>query len=80
MKVGMRQNEIDKILEYIDKSTIMFEWGSGGSTIFFPRYVSRYHSIEHSKEWYHRVYNELPGNARLYYVPNNLPRSRPITM
>ena len=77
MKIGMRKREIDKILEYLEPHFLMLEWGSGGSTTFFPRYVSRYHSIEHSKEWYHRVYNEIGDNVRLYYVPQNLPRTRP---
>ena len=77
MLIGMRKREIEKLLSYLEKNMIMLEWGSGGSTTFFPFFVTRYHSIEHTKDWFRKVGNELPENARLYYVPMNLPRTRP---
>lgn len=77
MNVSMTKGEQNIIIKYLEDNMIMLEWGSGGSTTYFPRFVSTYHSIEHNKTWYHRVYNELPSNAKLYYVPNNLPRTIP---
>ena len=37
----------------------VFEFGSGGSTIFFSKRVKELISVEHDKYWYHRVFNEI---------------------
>ena len=75
--VGMDKAEVLKLQFYLNKDMIMLEWGSGGSTLYFPRFVKMYHSIEHSKGWYHRILDNITENTRLYYVPQNLPRTRP---
>lgn len=48
--------------EYIRglKLESVFEWGSGGSTLYFEKLkVSYFVSIEHDYEWYDRVHQEL---------------------
>lgn len=40
---------------YLDKDKKVFEWGSGGSTIYFSSRVSKIVSIEHNKEWFEKV-------------------------
>ncbi len=42
----------------------MFEWGSGGSTLFFTKRVKKIISIEHNPEWYHRI-SELLKNSNI---------------
>lgn len=37
----------------------VFEWGAGGSTIWFVKNVNYTISIEHNREWYDRVHNML---------------------
>ncbi len=48
----------------------VFEWGSGGSTVFFAQRVSRIVSIEHDREWYGKVGGSLGavGNAECHLI------------
>jgi len=55
MKVWMSPHEIKKIRKYLTRNTVMLEYGSGGSTLFFSKYVKEYYSIEHNKDWYSKV-------------------------
>ena len=77
MKVSMSNHEIEIIKKYLNKDIIMLEWGSGGSTTYFPQFVKKYYSIEHDKVWFDRVKNELPDNCELFWVKQNAPRTRP---
>lgn len=36
-------------------SMLVFEWGSGGSTLFFSRHAEKVISIEHSAEWFGKI-------------------------
>jgi len=42
----MDKREIEKIISYLKPEDRMFEWGCGGSTVYFSKYVSFYRSIE----------------------------------
>jgi precorrin-6B methylase 2 len=45
--------QIVSFLDYfVTKKMRVFEWGSGGSTLFFSRRAAHVISIEHSKEWF----------------------------
>jgi len=37
----------------------VFEWGSGGSTVFFGRHCKSVFSVEHNSEWIKRTANKL---------------------
>lgn len=70
----MTQKEIDMILSYLKPDDIMFEWGSGGSTLYFPRFVKEYHSVESQKHWYVIVKSfilksEIKSKVHLKYIP-----------
>lgn len=77
----MSEDEIELILKYLKQDFIMLEWGSGGSTLLFPKYVKKYFSIEHDKEWYDKIKKELVDkdikNAETFLVEQDLPRSHP---
>jgi len=45
-------NFLEKIL---DKEVLVFEFGSGGSTLFFAKKVKEVFSVEHDKEWFEKV-------------------------
>lgn len=55
----------------------MFEWGSGGSTLWFGQRVKRLHSVEHNEEWHKKVKTKLE-EARLFvdfhFIPLEDPR------
>lgn len=48
---------------YLDRSLSVFEWGSGGSTVFFARRVKHVVSVEHDPAWYDRVRERIDGLA-----------------
>lgn len=48
---------IDKLLEELRPESCL-EWGSGGSTIYFPKkhdFIKVWFSIEHTKKWFNYV-------------------------
>ena len=55
----MDQKEIDFVISYLRPTSIMLEWGSGGSTITFSKCVKYYYSIEHNLDWYVDVRKDL---------------------
>jgi len=49
-----------KFLErIIRKDMIVYEYGSGGSTVFFARRVRKVISTEHNKDWYGKVLDDI---------------------
>jgi len=64
---------IDVVDEYIDRSKIVFEYGSGASTIWFARRANKVVSIEHDEKWYLRLLDALQReriqNCRLLFCP-----------
>ena len=63
----MSGQEISFIISHLKKDDVFFEYGSGYSTILFPRLVKKYISIEHSKNWYDWTKSYLPKNAELIF-------------
>lgn len=59
--------------EYIKrlKPKSVFEWGSGGSTLFFVKLEEVKHlvSIEHNQEWYEKVGNQAGWAGEHYHIP-----------
>jgi predicted O-methyltransferase YrrM len=47
----------------IDRSMRVFEYGSGGSTLFFARRAGEVVSVEHDPEWYARTSAALEGEG-----------------
>jgi hypothetical protein len=46
---------IDRLRSVLRPDMTVFEYGSGGSTLFWARRVAHVHSIEHDPEWFSRV-------------------------
>lgn len=42
----------------------VFEWGAGGSTLYFERFAKSWQSMEHDKEWAEKVW-QAGGNVAL---------------
>lgn len=45
--------------KFLTPTMNVFEWGSGGSTIFIAPRVNQIISIEHDQEWYQRIQKEV---------------------
>ena len=59
---------IDFIVGRLDNSMLLFEYGSGNSTLFYSKYVKRVISVEHDMEWYEHLVNIIPENVAIYHV------------
>jgi hypothetical protein len=64
---------ISHIQEFLDSSMRVFEYGSGGSTLFFARRVREVVSMEHDEEWYEKLQQRLEDqrieNCTVHHVP-----------
>jgi hypothetical protein len=70
-KVAMGPAEALKIEEYVKSKSKVLEWGSGGSTLYFSKFVDTYVSIEHDVVWYDEIKFQLLDNVELHYVPTH---------
>lgn len=76
-KPWMSDDEIGIIVKYLNKEDIMMEWGSGGSTNYFPQFVKKYYSIEHDEKWFNEVNQDLSPNVEYHFVSLNSPLTDP---
>jgi len=60
-----------EISKYLCEDHTMLEWGSGQSTVDFPKFVRRYYSIEHHWAWYQKCLESVRDidNVRLFFSP-----------
>lgn len=75
-KIQMDYNEINTIRKHLRSTDVMLEWGSGGSTWYFPLFVKKYYSIEHDEYWYNKVKEKTIFNVDLNLVNPNIPKKR----
>lgn len=50
---------ITRIKKIITPDMVVFEYGSGGSTLFWSSHVRKVISAEHNREWYFKIKEEL---------------------
>lgn len=67
----MSKTEIDVIVSYLRPQFKMFEWGCGGSTLFFSKYVKLYRSVEHQVDWFNKIKTQIDTNTELLYVSDD---------
>ena len=71
----MHSSEINLIISHLNINDTMLEWGCGGSTVLFSKFVKEYYSIEHNKGWYEQVKNKIKEkelqNIKFFHVPTN---------
>ena len=65
MKPRMFEKQIKIIESYLSEKHIMLEYGAGGSTFHFSKFVQKYVSIEHDENWYEKLKN-LVNNVFIY--------------
>lgn len=59
----------DHLMEFLNKDSRVFEWGSGGSTLFFLKHAGEVVTIEHDSAWFKRVTEMVQGNDRGNWTP-----------
>lgn len=73
----MSDSEIQTITKYLKKDDTMLEWGSGGSTNYFPQFVKEYYSIEHDQNWFNEISQSIPNNVNYNFVDLDQPLTDP---
>jgi len=63
-KPMMSEQHIADIMKYAH-GELAFEYGCGGSTMFFSKLFKKYVSVEHSQEWYKYMSHHIPQNVVL---------------
>ena len=69
MPPWMSKEEMAFIESYINKDSIMLEYGCGGSTLHFPDYVKKYCSIESDGQWYQKVSEQAREDVAMILIP-----------
>jgi hypothetical protein len=59
---------IDFIKTRLNKELIIFEYGSGNSTLFYAKKVAKVVSVEHDKAWYSKIVKAKAANAEMIYT------------
>ena len=72
--VGMDEMEAVIAAEYIKGQNKILEWGSGGSTLYFPQFVKHYISIEHDITWYNKIVFDVAENVDYHRIPIHEPK------
>jgi hypothetical protein len=52
----------------VSKNLVVFEWGSGNSTLWWAGRARRVVSCEHDRTWYEKMKDLLPTNAELSHI------------
>lgn len=56
----------------IPADAVVFEYGSGGSTVFWASRVREIISLEYDRDWFNRISGSLPANAKLRYCAQDI--------
>ncbi|MAF36929.1 hypothetical protein CL622_07465 [archaeon] len=71
MTVYTSQNEFNFLLEHLNPSVDLLEYGSGGSTVLLQDKVNSITSIEHDRAWYEEIKTKITDTVNYYHVPPN---------
>lgn len=63
----MNYNVISFLEQRLNRQMTLFEYGSGYSTQYYAKHVLEVTSVEHDREWYDKIKNELPDNTKLIF-------------
>ena len=55
------------IANRLNTSMKVFEFGSGGSTLYYAARVARIDSVEHDQKWFEQTRSRMPANVGLNY-------------
>lgn len=53
--------------ERLNNEFIMFEYGSGNSTLYYSKRVKQLVTVEHDSTWFNQVKKRLPENVNIMY-------------
>lgn len=62
---------ISFLSERLNKNMILFEYGSGNSTIYYSQRVKKVIAVEHNKAWFEKIKNHLNKKAEIIFKEIN---------
>lgn len=63
--------EEDFLFSFLNKDSVVMEFGCGRSTLAIASRVKEVYSIEHDERWYEKMLPLMPDNATLFHVSRN---------
>eukprot|EP00172_Hildenbrandia_rubra_P002739 Plantae.Rhodophyta-Hildenbrandia_rubra.ctg3826.p3 GENE.Plantae.Rhodophyta-Hildenbrandia_rubra.ctg3826~~Plantae.Rhodophyta-Hildenbrandia_rubra.ctg3826.p3 ORF type:complete len:260 (+),score=41.99 Plantae.Rhodophyta-Hildenbrandia_rubra.ctg3826:410-1189(+) len=70
--VYMGKTHVDMVIKYLKPTDLYLEWGSGGSTLIFSRFVGKTYSIEHVPNYCKHIKEQVAKsrlrNVKMYCV------------
>lgn len=68
----MNYTVIEQFEKRLTKDLIVFEYGSGFSTLFFAARVKSVDSIEYDPEWFEILKKKIPSNVDVIFIPKDV--------
>lgn len=66
----MTDQEIKFFDNFFKPHMWVFEWGSGGSSLWWSPQVARWNSVEHDKDWFEILeQHTIPRNCKIHFMP-----------
>lgn len=59
---------INFLSERLNRDFLMFEYGSGNSTLYYSKIVKKVIAVEHNKAWYEKIKSRLSENSEIIFV------------
>lgn len=66
--IALSVNAIQRIETYLSTNDVLYEYGSGGSTLWFAPLVKKMYSVEHDTNWFNKIINYLDENVELNLI------------
>lgn len=60
---------IEFISERLNHAQVLYEYGCGGSTVWFAQRCKEIYSVEHHEQWRDEFSKRLPANAQIIFKP-----------
>lgn len=67
--IAMSNTAISVIESYLSSTDVLYEYGSGGSTLWFAPLIKKLYSVEHDTSWYNKIKDLVHDNTKLNLVP-----------
>ncbi|MNK91784.1 hypothetical protein D3C87_1118990 [compost metagenome] len=59
---------LDFIEGRLNKELLLFEYGAGNSTLFYAKHVKKVTAVEHDKNWFERIKNQMPAHVEIKHI------------
>jgi len=70
----LSENDMKMFYRYLDKETVYFEYGSGGSTYqanLRPN-IQKIYTVESDKNWLNKLNSVIKNNTKITYIYSNM--------